>query len=425
MANKNTTLAPFDVVISGAGIVGCLSALALAKHTTFKILLLEANLSNVNDSTKTATLSTQTSIKHAGFDARVIALAEQSIRRLASLDVDITQIAHQAIDYIHVSDRHHMGQVRLSAQQSGVDALGQVVSVAQLGQYLLQQLLLMCNKDNATVSYQSPCKIEAVQQQQNELVLSLSDDSQVKTKLLLVSDGGNSQSAKLVGIKNQVAPYTQSAIITNISTQLPHNNTAYERFTSQGPIAFLPMSVETERTKQRTDKDNHYMSVVWCLDTKLAKQKLALNDDIFLQELNDLFGTKLGKFTSCSERFCYPLQLVQASPFLLHRALCIGNAAQTLHPIAGQGFNLGIRDVFDLITCIQGSADAGAFEGLNLYKNKRQNDKQATVFATDSLVSIFSNQYAPLIAGRNIGLHALNFSSPLKRTFAKYSMGER
>lgn len=399
----------FDIVISGGGVVGCLTALALATHTSFSILLLEA----FDLSGKAASKPSE----QARFDARVIALSAQSLTILDSLGVDVTDIAHQAIEEIHVSDRGHIGQVRLKAKEQGLEALGKVVAIEVLGEYLLHKLTLL----GVAVDYRCPVKIEQAKQTQSKVTLTLSDSTILSTKLLIVSDGGQSKTASLVGMHSQGSSYGQAAIITNVKTQLPHNNVAYERFTSQGPIAFLPMNASDSHSKM----DQHSMSVVWCINEQFAEQKLQQDEQEFLHELTSLFGYKLGKLTACSKRFSYPLSLTKAQPFVSHRALSIGNAAQSLHPIAGQGFNLGVRDVADLIKLVKGVEDPGDFAVTRRYKNNRQADKDATILGTETLVKIFSNQYTPFVIARNLGLLGLNVFTGPKNRFANFAMGRR
>ena len=251
-------------------------------------------------------------------------------------------------------------------------------------------------------------------------MLTLSNSTQLTTKLLIVSDGGHSHTARLVGMQSQVSSYGQAALITNIKTQLAHKNVAYERFTSQGPIAFLPMY-----GSDNNKNDQNSMSVVWCINEQFAEQKLKANEQEFLQELTSLFGHKLGKLTQCSKRFSFPLSLTKSHPFVTHRAVSIGNAAQTLHPIAGQGFNLGIRDVAGLIDVLKDAEDPGDFIHTQQYKKSRQADKDATVFVTEALVNVFSNQHTPFVIARNIGLLKMNAFSWPKRQFASFAMGRR
>lgn len=403
------TSTDYDIVISGGGVVGCLTALALATHTSFSILLLEA----IDIPAKPAIPASQSK----RFDARVIALSADSLTTLANLGVNIDDIVHQAIEHIHVSDRGHIGQVKLSAKEHGLAALGKVVAIEALGEHLLNKVKSLSKQ----VDYKCPLKIENAKQTESKVTLGLSDSTEISTKLLIVSDGGQSKTGSLVGMRSDLTSYGQTAIITNVNTQLAHENIAYERFTSQGPIAFLPMNVGNSNKASK----QHSMSVVWCLDQQFSEQKLHLSEQAFLQELTSLFGHKLGKLMACSKRYSYPLSLSKSYPFVSYRAISVGNAAQSLHPIAGQGFNLGVRDVADLVNTVKGATDPGDFALIQQYKKCRQADKDDTVFATEALVKLFSNQYTPLVIARNIGLLGLNAFSGPKHQFANFAMGMR
>lgn len=411
----------YDIVISGGGVVGCLAALGLAANKAYKIALLEAGGSP--DNGKPTQQHGEQKTKHAGFDARVIALAKRSIEVLTTLGVDFTSIETQNIDDIHVSDKGHIGQVHLSASQQKVDLLGKVVAIEALGEHLLAKV-----KNLSNVDYYCPATIVQADKHQDYIDLSIqhkgvhnADISHLHAKLLLVSDGGNSSTKQLIGFESNTVDYQQSAIVTNVLMQLPHNNTAYERFTEQGPIAFLPMynNDGNAQNKQRT------MSVVWCMQQQQLANILALSHHEFSEKLVNLFGSKLGRIIKATEPVSYPLMLTKVENFTSHRAICIGNAAQSLHPIAGQGFNLGIRDVLDLIQCLSKYSDVGCFASTQAYYQARKADKKATILATDTLVNVFSNQYLPMVVGRNMGLLGMNKVAIAKQTFSAFAMGER
>jgi 2-octaprenyl-6-methoxyphenol hydroxylase len=241
----------------------------------------------------------------------------------------------------------------------------------------------------------------------------------LEAKLVIIAEGAQSPTRSLFKLSHEVAAYEQSAIIANVLCQCPHQNRAFERFTSQGPIAMLPMQTEA----------GNQMSLVWTAQTEKATSIMALSDKDFLQTLQKLFGDKLGKITAASPRHTYPLKLLRTPVFSAHRVICMGNAAQSLHPIAGQGFNLGVRDIDAFLQCIEQQAvnrsDPGAFEITHLYKKLREKDKNSVIQATDGLVRIFSNQYFPLVMGRNISLFALNHAPALKDKLASFAMGKR
>jgi 2-octaprenyl-6-methoxyphenol hydroxylase len=413
MANSD-----YDIVIAGGGIVGCAAALALSNATSYSIAVIEAFEAETKVENKpnitTADSGTTPSL-HPSFDARVVALAKESFKQLQQFGISLNEDAVHCcpIKHIHVSDRGHLGQVQLqqSNQQNCEDDLGYVVSLAELGQQMLAQL-----KDT-NVDYLCPERIHSLVRSQSKTDLQLSDKT-ISAKLVLIAEGGQSPSREMFGLSASVEQYAQSAIIANVITQLPHNNSAFERFTSQGPIALLPM---------QTDAGNQ-MSLVWTIDQDKADDVMALKDLEFLRKLQHLFGDKLGRFQAASTRYAYPLSLMQVKQFAAHRVICLGNAAQSLHPIAGQGFNLGVRDIKGLIDLLAGKekeADPGVFPIINAYRNARTHDKESVISATDALVRVFSNQYLPFTVCRNLSLIALNHNPSLKNSLASFAMGER
>lgn len=441
------TQTDYDIVIAGGGIVGCAAALALSNATSYSIAVIEA-------------FEPKQSM-HPSFDARVVALAKESYKQLTQfgIDMDDGMLNCCPIKHIHVSDRGHLGQVQLHSKDlhdhnqrnhhnrhnqsnhhnqrthnhqqpfdhsvessantdnikhhSTSDSLGYVVALATLGEKMMAQLKL------SRVDYFCPEKIVSVERSQDKTQLQLLNNS-ISAKLVLIAEGGQAPSRELFGLSTSVQDYAQSAMIANVITQAPHRNRAFERFTSQGPIALLPM---------QTNAGNQ-MSLVWSIEHNKADAVMAMNDGDFLRKLQQLFGDKLGRFEAASTRYCYPLSLVQVERFTAHRVICLGNAAQSLHPIAGQGFNLGIRDVKGLIDVFsvfsdENLGDPGAFAVINAYRKNRAQDKNKVIGATDALVSIFSNQYLPFTLARNVSLIALNHSPKLKNTLASFAMGER
>ncbi|MFT5543074.1 MAG: 2-octaprenyl-6-methoxyphenol hydroxylase [Glaciecola sp.] len=454
----------YDIVIAGGGIVGCAAALALSKKTDYSIAVIEAfepkTLGFVPAGLDNAGLK---DAEHPSFDARVVALARESFDQLQQFGVEMVasdqsgqvdkfNVSYCPIKQIHVSDRGHLGQVQMQRsnyrhnsyghssyghssyghsshehsshahsnhEKSSLDEdLGYVVSLSELGEQILKQL------QQTDVDYLCPERIQSVDRHLEHTVLSLSN-SEISTKLVLIAEGGQSPSRQLFGLVGETTQYDQTAIIANIITQLPHSNRAFERFTSQGPIALLPMQTQA----------GNQMSLVWTLDCEKADGVLALEETAFLQKLQKLFGDKLGSFKAASPRYSYPLSLMQVKDFAAHRVICLGNAAQSLHPIAGQGFNLGVRDIDDLLDVLASQSsnndndsdivDPGSFKVTRAYKTRRANDKASVINATDTLVNVFSNQHFPLVVGRNLSLMMLNHNPELKNILASFAMGER
>lgn len=393
----------YDVIIHGGGIAGTTLALAIAQaQPQLRLAIIERQLPNNH--------------QQGGFDARCIALSQGTCQRFdrikltpqgTSLWQKIEKFA-TPIKQIHVSDRGHAGLVQFNAQEFGLSTLGAVVELSQVGQLLLQQIAKL-----PQIHHFCPDEIVAIHTTEQAIKVELKSQNQLSAKLLVGADGTCSKVAQLTGISSQLLQdYQQTAIITNIQIQQDHQYRAFERFTAEGPIALLPLA----------DK---LMTLVWCV--KQADELLTLNEQAFLTKLQQAFGWRLGKFLQAGKPIAYPLKLSKASQSIQPRVVLIGNAAQTLHPIAGQGFNLGIRDVLQLVENINQSItqkqDIGDFARLQDYKMQRQQDQQQIIHLTDGLVSIFANQLLPMEIGRNIGLFMLAQSSLLRQHFAKPTLG--
>lgn len=413
----------FDIIISGGGLSGSLMALSLADLTKadgslLSIAIVEAKKPEEH---KTAQQSHTSPL----FDDRVLALSHASAKYLDSVGVWQHLLLDACpIEKIDISDRGHYGKARIEAQEHGVSALGYVIAMAKIGQ---GQLKALASKTN--VQWFSPDTITDINwQPSNELSnsvdnsvvnVTLSSADILQTSLLLACDGANSPCRKLAKIDVNKSDYQQVALIANVATEKTHNNKAFERFTEFGPIALLPL-VPLKNSQSRC-------SLVWTLSAKQSEQLLALNDVEFSHQLELAFGSWLGAITQVGKRDVYPLVLLQAQQQTYHRMALIGNASHTIHPIAGQGFNLGLRDVQLMASLIekqlQNQADMGSFTLLNEYSQKRTQDQKQIITLTDSLVTLFANDLPPLVAGRNAGLKIMNYCQPLKTTLVNKLMG--
>ncbi len=404
----------FDVIISGGGLSGALMALSLSTLVNHQKVPLNIAIVEANPVLTDASQS---------FDGRVLALSHGSAEYLKSVGAwQYLQNHAEPIENIHISDRGHYGKARLYAKHYQVNALGYVAEMAFIGAALLKAL---AKKGNVT--WFAPDSIENVQWQAEQVNVALNSDLHLTAKLLLACDGAQSDCRKFANISTSSADYQQSALIANVGTAFHHQNIAYERFTETGPIAMLPLSSITNTSTHSKESSNGRCSLVWTMPPQLAEQTLALPDDEFAVQLEKSFGSWLGKITQVGKRAVYPLKLLQANEQVYHRMALIGNASHTIHPIAGQGFNLGLRDVSDM-TKVIGNAlangqDIGAFANLMQYANERQQDQKQVITLTDSLVTLFSNELPPLVAGRNIGLKVLNYLPSLKNALVKKTMG--
>lgn len=390
----------FDVLIVGGGMVGASLAVAL-KPLKLKVGLVEAFAFG--------------SHSQAGYDDRSVALSYGSSLIYQGMGVwGRLQAGVEPIRQIHVSDRGHFGATRLDAAAEGVPALGYVVESRVLGEALFAGLA------DSAVEVLAPAKVHAFGQTAGHVQVQVEragNRETLQTRLLVVADGSKSALRGQLGIGVDGHDYGQTAIIANVSTEQAHGNTAYERFTPDGPLALLPLT------------ENRY-SLVWTHRTETAAATLALSDAAFLQALQTAFGYRQGRFTKVGQRSSFPLSLMKSSREVEGRALLIGNASHTLHPVAGQGLNLALRDVAVLCDLLAGEVqqtpmDCGKAALLQAYQQARQPDYTRVVGYTDSLIRIFSNDLPLLGHARAGGLLAVDRIAPFRKLLTQQSMGLR
>ena len=431
----------FDTIISGGGLSGSLMALSLSKLTKADGSLLTIAIVEAQAFTQANTGSNKNSPQDTSlFDARVLALSHGSAKYLEKQGVwQYLKDDACAITTIDISDRGHFAKARLTAKEHKVNALGYVVDMALIGKAQLKTLA-HSQAASKNVHWFSPDSIidiiwqeQSPQQSHSEtskalaeqVKVSLSSGKTLSANLLLACDGVQSPVRELANIEVSCDDYQQVALIANVSTSKAHQHRAFERFTEFGPIAMLPL-----RSLKQADKGAigvSRCSLVWTMTPAQAEEINQLNDAEFAVELERAFGSYLGEITHVGKRYSYPLVLLQAQQQTYHRMALLGNASHTIHPIAGQGFNLGLRDVAvmaDLIAkALAAGQDIGHFSLLYNYQNNRAKDQQHVIELTDSLVTLFANELPPLVIGRNIGLQALNIIAPLKNSLVKKTMG--
>lgn len=394
-ASAHTALqTDFDVVISGGGMAGSTLAWALTQALpALRIAIIEQQAAPVSQ---------------ASFDSRSIALAAASVEALRRWQLwPALQHDACAIETIAVSDRGHFGKTRLTAAEYQLSALGYVLEVEYLGAVLSQKLAQCRN-----VQRIAPGSISAITPAVHQQQLTLADGQQLHCRLLVIAEGGNSPSRQLAGFAMQSQPYAQHAVIANLALAQPHQFTAFERFTEHGPIALLPLTAKR-------------YSLVYTTTPQRASELMQLTNDAFLQQVQQAFGYRAGIFTAAGSRASYPLSSKRCPEVVAHRIALLGNSLHSVHPIAGQGFNLAVRDIEQLVACAVAAADIGDYAMLRAYKAGREADIQRVTTATDALVRIFSNRSRAMALLRNTGLLAMTLCDELKRPLALQAMGFR
>ncbi|WP_109512185.1 2-octaprenyl-6-methoxyphenyl hydroxylase [Pseudomonas ovata] len=385
----------FHLAIVGGGLVGASLALALqagARERGWKIVLIEPFAPG--------------DAYQPSYDARSSALSFGARRIYERLGL-WQQIARRAepILQIQVSDRGRFGSARLSALEEGVPALGYVVENAWLGQCLWQGL------DPEVISWRVPAEVRSMQAVAGGYRLSLSDETELECDLAVLADGGRSNLREQLGISVHQRPYGQSALIANISPAEAHCGQAFERFTEQGPMALLPLP-------------ENRCALVWTRTGDDTQRLAALDERRFLSELQDVFGYRLGRLCQVGARHVYPLTLVEADEQVRSHLVVLGNAAHSLHPIAGQGFNLSLRDADALArTLLESDRVPGDLATLQRYRARQQRDQQLTVGFSDKVTRLFGSTASAVTTGRNLGLLGLDLLPPAKRWFARQAMG--
>ena len=422
----------YDVVIAGGGMVGVSLACALAvadKENTLSILLVD----NFPAMHLSGNQSPSGAIYHPSFDARSIALSSSSIDIFESLGVLPELLKHASpIRQVHVSERGHMGSTLLDAAEQNKKSFGYVIENQWLGAVLLNRLndfptieLVTAASDSNIIPKQAGVSVDIVGFQQDvKAQAAESKIIKVDASLLVVADGTQSGLRDSLGITANVTRYDQRAIVANVQTQLPHNGQAFERFVADGAVAFLPL-IDLPNSKNRS-------TLVWTMPINVdggdtVDDKAKLDDAEFVVELQKAFGYRLGKIQRIGQRQSYPLALTLADEVVRNHIVLMGNSAHSLHPVAGQGFNLSLRDVAALVervsSAIKQRQDIGSLALLQDYAEAQIKDQNLTIGFSHKLIELFSQQALPVQLGRNLGLLALDLLQPAKKTFSDRAAG--
>ena len=398
-----------DVVIVGGGMVGLsLAAILAACDQTLSVALIEVMpLGDLSaDTVPSAALP-------SSFDARSTALSESTrqIYTQVGLWQKLSPFACP-IRSIHVSDRGKPGATRMLAEDCAVEGLGYVIENRMLGRILLSAVTDMGN-----VSIHSPLQVDKLQPLAAGMDIQAAGQT-CTAQLVVAADGANSALLQTMGIHTDIIDYGQTALIANIGLDRNHQGIAYERFTDEGPVALLPLP-DTE--------EEHRAALVWTLTPHCAEHLLSVSDALFLEELHRRFGFRAGRFRRCGHRVSYPLRLLVAEEQVRRHLVVAGNAAHFLHPVAGQGFNLALRDMAKLSESVLDARRAGRGPGnlktLEAYIESQSKDQRNTIGFSHSLPALFGNQSLASTLTRNSGLIALDLIPPLRRGFASFGAG--
>jgi len=391
----------YDVVISGGGLAGASLAIALAKND-FQVAVIEAKSTKRSD--------------HPSFDARAIALTLSSGAIFRNLDVwhGISQDARTEIQQIEVTDYRRRGKVNMHARDIQSEALGWNVEASVLGDAIYQKLNELSN-----VTVFSPARLshsEAASEQVEFLVQfnESGESKKIVSKLFAIADGGTSIRSDW-GFKVSAKAYRQKILVGRVDADRPNRNTAHEHFIRSGPLALLPVG------------DTSY-SVVWTAEPEEIELLMTMSDEEFIAKLQEKFGCRIGMFLKLKgKRKSYPLALSRLRKFVRPRVAVIGNASHTVHPVAGQGFNLTLRDVAALAEVLavhrQRGWDIGNYDVLANYERWRTHESHAVTQFTDGLIRLFANDYPVLSIARNLGLDAVQTMPSIKNRLLRRTVG--
>jgi 2-octaprenyl-6-methoxyphenol hydroxylase len=384
----------YDVAIVGGGMVGASLALALSA-TSLRTVVIEA-----------VAPASQT---QPSFDDRATALGNGARRILDTLGVWNDMAAYAAaIREIHICDAGRFGVARLRAADHGLPALGYTVSNRHIGAAMWNAL-----RSAPQVRYLSPARVTQVTLDTDAASLRVvagADEQLLTARLVVAADGAQSLVKQAAGIASQETSYAQIAVVANVATDRPAHGTAYERFSSNGPLAMMPRH------------DGSY-TVIWALPPDRAPALRDGSEADFCRELQQSFGWRCGRILRAGQRSAYPLALVSAEASTGTRVALIGNAAQTLHPVAAQGYNLGLRDAAVLAQVIAHAADPGSSQTLNEFAQQRGGDRDGMIRFTDQLVRLFGSREPAAVAARNLGLLLFDSMPLAKQALSRLSWG--
>ncbi|MCB1833005.1 MAG: UbiH/UbiF/VisC/COQ6 family ubiquinone biosynthesis hydroxylase [Geminicoccaceae bacterium] len=385
----------FDTLIVGGGLTGLTLAIAIGRLGA-RVAVIEAQPLEV--------------LASAPYDGRVTAIALGSKRLLEGIGVwpGMADAAEAILD-IEVGEPDSLGMVHYDHSEVGDEPLGWIVE-----NRVTRQALIEAASALDTVHVAAPARIDVIERDTGSVEVGLTNGERLRGAFLCVCEGRQSVTRERLGIGARRWSYDQLGIVCTLAHERPHGGLAVERFFPDGPFAMLPM---------RGDRS----SIVWALETGLARDVTALDDAAFVAEVQDRFGDGLGRLSLEGPRWSYPLQLVWADSYVADRVALVGDAARGIHPIAGQGWNLALRDVAALAEIVADrmrlGLDPGDGTALGDYAAWRRFDGLALVAVTDGINRLFANDLAPLRLARELGLAAVDHTPPARRFFMRHAMG--
>jgi len=395
----------YDVAIIGAGIAGSALAAALS-GCGITVALVEAQPLQLEELPQALDLPS--------FDPRVSALTPKSRRFLQQMGAwdAVDAYRHCAYRHMTVWDAQGTGEIDFDCEEVGSASLGHIVENRAITQALLQRVL-----PAPDITCISPARLANCKRDVSRVTLELEDGLSLTTDLLVAADGAQSKVRDMLNFETREWDYGHRAIVTTVQVELPHQTTAWQRFLPSGPLAFLPLPGAAQ----------NYCSIVWSLQEELVDNILARSDEAFCKHLGAAFEHRLGRVLACSSRFAFPLRQRHALDYVQPRVALVGDAAHTIHPLAGQGINLGLQDVAVLAQEVVAGRERGTSPGdlalLRRYQRRRKGENMLMMAAMDGFKRLFEQDALPVRWLRNAGMRGVGRIAPLKQRLIRHAMG--